>query len=158
VEGFEFEITARPIDDVLVNWDGGYNNFRSSVTTPGQPGYIAPGNLIQPRWNMAGGVQYTYRFTAGAVSPRVDWSYQTAQTFEPSTTTRPTAEYTLPSRSIFNALVTYVPSDSKWQVNVGITNLTNKFYYYQLFTGAAIDISSNVAPPREYTVQVRRNF
>ena len=39
-----------------------------------------------------------------------------------------------------------------------MTNMTNKFYYYQLFTGGAVNVSSNVAPPREFFLRVRRDF
>ncbi len=103
VDGLEFEFTAKPIDKMLVNWSGGYNNFKSSVTTVGQPGYIAPGNLQQPRWNMAGGVQYTLPFFDGTVTPRVDWSFQTAQTFNPSNAAPNDPTYTIGAYSIFNA-------------------------------------------------------
>jgi outer membrane receptor protein involved in Fe transport len=39
-----------------------------------------------------------------------------------------------------------------------VTNLTDKFYYYQLFNGGAVNIASNVAPPRMFYFSVRRDF
>ena len=38
VKGFEWEITAVPIDGLRLDWSGGYNKFTSGITTPGQPG------------------------------------------------------------------------------------------------------------------------
>jgi iron complex outermembrane receptor protein len=159
VDGLEFEFTGKPTAQLLVSLSGGYNNFKSSVTTPGQPGYIAPGNLQQPRWNAAGGIQYSLPFVANStLTPRVDWSFQTAQTFNPSTTLPADPNYTISSYSIFNGSLTYTPDQSKWSAVFSVTNMANKFYYYQLFTGGAVNVSSNVAPPREFFLRVRRDF
>ena len=159
VDGMEFEFTGKPVDRLLVNFSGGYNNFKSDVTDPKQPGYIAPGNLQQPRWNLAGGVQYTLPFFANStLTPRIDWNYQSDQTFNPSTTLPADPNYTIKGYSIFNGQITYAPNDSKWTAVASVTNITNKFYYYQLFTGGAVNVSSNVAPPREFFLRVRRDF
>ena len=66
--------------------------------------------------------------------------------------------YTIKPYAIANAQVDYGPAQGKWTATAGVTNLTNKFYYYQLFGGGAINVSSNVAPPREYFFSVRRDF
>jgi iron complex outermembrane receptor protein len=158
VDGLEFELTAKPISNLLVNFNGGYNNFKSSVNTPGAPGYIAPGNLQQPHWNLSGGAQYNLPFTWGDITPRVDWTFQTAQTFNPSASVPATPDYTVNAYSIFNGQISYTPKDSKWSAIFSVTNLTNKFYYYQIFGGGLVNISSNVAPPREFFLRVRRDF
>jgi iron complex outermembrane recepter protein len=78
IRGFEFETTAEPLDGLLMNLDGGYNHFVDGVKTPGQPGYIVPGNLPMPEWNVSGGLQYAMHFPllggAAVVTPRLDWS------------------------------------------------------------------------------------
>jgi iron complex outermembrane recepter protein len=158
VDGLEFELTAKPINNLLVNFNGGYNDFKSSVNTPGAPGYIAPGNLQQPHWNLSGGAQYNLPFTWGDITPRLDWTFQTAQTFNPSASVPATPDYTVNAYSIFNGQISYTPKDSKWSTVFSVTNLTNKFYYYQIFGGGLVNISSNVAPPREFFLRVRRDF
>ncbi len=158
VDGLEFELQAKPVTNLLVNFSGGYNNFKSGVNTPGEPGYIAPGNLQQPRWNLAGGLQYNLMMLGGTVTPRVDWSFQTDQNFNPSTTVPADPQYTIGAYSIFNGQITYTPNESKWSGTFSVTNMANKFYYYQLFTGGAVNVSSNVAPPREFFLRVRRDF
>jgi outer membrane receptor protein involved in Fe transport len=49
--------------------------------------------------------------------------------------------------SLLNAQVEFIPPKGKWSFIASVTNLTNKFYYYYLFNGGAVNISSNVAPP-----------
>jgi iron complex outermembrane recepter protein len=159
VDGFEWEVTAKPIDALLINWSGGYNHFKSLVRNPADPGYNYPGNLAQPEWNMGAGIQYAIPVIVGTFIPRMDWSYQTRQTFNPNTVVAPMPAYTLPAQSVFNAQFTLKPNESKWTVQAGITNLFNKFYYYQLFNEASgLAVDSNVAPPREFTVRLRRDF
>jgi iron complex outermembrane recepter protein len=159
VMGAEWELTAKPTDRLLLNWTGGYNHFKSSVRSPTEPGYNAAGNLQQPVWNMNAGAQYSIpMFGAGDLIPRMDWTYQTRQTFAPNTRAAPDPAFNLPAQSIFNASVVFKPTDSKWTGTVQVTNLTNRFYYYQLFNGGAVNVSSNVAPPREWMVRLRRDF
>lgn len=158
-EGGEFEVEAEPLPRLVFNLNGGYNDFQSGVTQPGQPGYIAPGNLVQPKWNIAGGVRYAIASKIGVFTPRLDWVYESEMTYNPSAqTSSPIALYVVPGRSVFNARVTYEPNDSKWSFVLSATNLTNKYYYYDLFTGSGFDTTGNVAPPREYKFSAQRSF
>ena len=163
ISGFEFELTAEPLGGLLLNWAGGYNHFVDGVKTPGQPGYIVPGNLPMPEWNMNGGAQYTFRVPiprgVATVTPRLDWVYQSKSTFDPASSVEPpAAQYTIGGRSVFNAQVTVQKVDSPWSVIGQVTNLTNKYYLYELFTGSTVATAGVVAPPREFTVTVRRQF
>lgn len=158
-EGGEAEITAEPLPGLTFNLNGGFNDFQSGVTQPGQPGYIAPGNLIQPKWNIAAGVQYAHASKIGVFTPRLDWVYQSEMTFNPSAqTSSPIPLYTVPGRSVFNARLTYEPNDSKWAFVFAATNLTNKYYYWDLFTGSGFDTTGNLAPPREFKFSAQRSF
>ncbi len=97
ITGFEWEFTAEPIQRLTLDFSGGYNHFIDGVKVPGEPGYIVPGNLPQPEWNMNGGIQYDAKTPYGSVTPRFDWTYLSEQNFNPaSSVTAPTAEYTLP--------------------------------------------------------------
>jgi outer membrane receptor protein involved in Fe transport len=141
------------------DFSGGYNKFESGVHTPGAPGYIHPGNHLQPEWNMHANVQYAIESAIGTFTPRFDVSWQSQQDFDPAPGAEaPQPLYTIKPYAIANAQVDYGPAQGKWTATAGVTNLTNKFYYYQLFGGGAINVSSNVAPPREYFFSVRRDF
>ena len=114
---------------------------------------------MQPKWNLSGGAQYAVAMPWGVVTPRLDWIYQSRQTFDPlSATEAPQQLYIIGGYSLFNAKLTYQPNDSKWQVVGSVTNLANKFYYYDIFASSGFDTTANLAPPREYSVSVRRNF
>jgi iron complex outermembrane recepter protein len=159
IKGVEFELTSEPIEGLLLEFGGGYNHFVDGVKTPGLPGYIVPGNLPQPEWNTNAGIQYDMMFLGGTLTPRLDWNYQSKSTYNPaSALTAPSAQYTVPGRSIFNARVTFKPENSKWSFVVAATNLTNKYYLYELFTGSTVATAGVVAPPREFSFELRRDF
>ncbi len=157
IKGGEFELTAEPIPRLLVNLDGGYNHFKSGVSTPGEPGYIFPGNFPQPEWNGSGGVQYAAQTAIGTFTPRLDWFYTSVQTYGPSETTQ-APSWVVPAHSVFNAQVAYAPNDSKWTVTAASTNITNKYYCYDVFGGSGFELSCNAARPREWLVSLRRDF
>ena len=159
IKGFEWDISALPVDGLRLDWSGGYNHFKSGVKTSGSPGYIFPGNLRVPEWNMHAAIRYDVGTSIGTFTPRLDWSWQSKQTFDPASgAIAPRPEYTIGAYSLFNAQLEYKPNDSRWSAVFAATNLTNKFYYYQLFNGTVIAISSPVGPPREFSLRLRRKF
>ena len=106
-----------------------------------------------------GDVQYAFETTVGTITPRLDLSYQSKQDWDPASGSRAALpQFTQPGYTVANAQLEYMPHDSKWTATAGVTNLTDKYYYYELFSGAQINIASNVAPPREYFLSVRRDF
>lgn len=159
IKGFEWDILAAPYKGLQFDFSGGYNKFESGVHEVGAPGYIHPGNHLQPEWNMHANVQYSMDSEIGTFTPRVDVSWQSQQDFDPAPGAEaPGPQFIIKPYAIANAQVDYIPTEGKWTATAGVTNLTDKFYYYQLFSGGAINISSNVAPPREYFFSVRRDF
>jgi iron complex outermembrane receptor protein len=159
ISGFEFEATAQPIEGLVLNADGGYNHFVDGVKTPGAPGYIVPGNLPMPEWNLSGGMQYAIHVLGGTVTPRADWVYQSKSTFDPGASVEaPAAQYTLGGRSVFNAQVTFAKPQNPWSAVFSVTNLTNKYYLYELFTGSTVATAGVVAPPREFQFTIKRQF
>ncbi len=160
IVGGEWELTAEPIDHLLLNFSGGYNHFTSGVTTLGQPGYVYPGNLPQPEWNMAAGVQYEFRLrSAGSITPRLDWVYQSLQTFGPAASNQaPTPLFEVPAHSILNGTITYEAPGGSWIAEISATNLLNKYYLYDVFNGSGDAVTGNLAPPREWLLRLKRNF
>jgi iron complex outermembrane receptor protein len=159
IKGFEWDLVAAPWRGLRVDFSGGYNKFESGVHTPGQPGYIHPGNHTQPSWNAHGDVQYAFETAVGTITPRLDLSYQSKQDWDPASGSRAALpQFTQPGYTVANAQLEYMPRDGKWTATAGVTNLSDKYYYYELFSGAQINIASNVAPPREYFLSVKRDF
>ena len=159
IKGLELEVTVEPVDALLFNLSGGYHRYQSGVHTPGAPGYVFPGNIGQPQYNATGSIQYTFEAPGGSVTPRLDWFYQSHQTNGPRASSAPPDPlYVLPSLSTFNARITYEFTDSNWSMSLSCTNLTDKYYYHDLFSGSGLALSGNVAAPREWAFTVRRNF
>lgn len=158
-KGVEVEATAEPVEGLLFNLNVGYNHYEAGVKTPGTPGYVFPGNLPQPEWNASAGVQYDLHVLNGALTPRLDWVYQSTQTYNPTpAATAPLPQDEVPGHSIFNARLSFRPGDSKWSGALSVTNLFNKYYYYGLFPFSGFDAAANLAPPREWAVTLRRDF
>jgi iron complex outermembrane recepter protein len=159
IEGVEWDVVAQAYRGLQFEYSGGYINFRSGVNNPGAPGYIHPGNHQQPDWSMHGDVQYAINTPKGVFTPKLDVSWQSQVDFDPA----PGAEsaspaYTIKPYALLNGQIGYTAPDGKWSSILSVTNLTNKFYYYQLFGGGAVNVSSNVAPPREVHFTIRRDF
>jgi len=158
VKGFEAELTAQPFEGLLINAAVGYNKFENGVTTPGQPGYRHPDQLIQPEWNTNAGIEYAIPMAGGTLTPRLDWFYQSHMTFGPSTTSPRTDLFTVPAYSVFNGRIGYETDDEAWSVALSATNLFNKFYYYNLFSGSGFALSGQPSRPREWAITVKRKF
>ena len=161
IEGVELELTAEPIDGLLFNLAGGYNHFINGVKTPGQPGYLAPGNLPQPEINASAGLQYAIPFFGGALTPRIDANYMSKQTFVfQASRLSPTGPLdTVPAHTIVNAQIGFEFGETKtWSAVFAATNLTDKYYFHTLFWGSTVATAGVIAPPREYSFSLRKSF
>jgi iron complex outermembrane recepter protein len=108
---------------------------------------------------MHANVQYTIDTPRGAFTPRLDVSWQSQMDFDPAPGFEaPQPAYTIKAYALLNGQINYAAPDGKWTATLAVTNLTDRFYYYQLFGGGAVNISSNVGPPREVHFSVRRDF
>jgi iron complex outermembrane recepter protein len=158
IRGAEWELTALPIDHLRIDWTGGYNKFISGIKTVGTPGYLFPGNHRQPKWNMHANVSYDFETRFGTFTPRVDWNWQSQQDYDPSAQFRaPLPIYVIPAYSLWNAQVAFRSPDSDWSATLGVTNLSDKFYYYQVLQGT-LNAQTRLGAPREVALTVRRDF
>ncbi|MBT2186849.1 TonB-dependent receptor [Sphingobium nicotianae] len=157
IKGVEWEITARPIPPLNIDFSGGYNHFKSSAA-PGQPGYLYPGNLRQPEWNMHADISYDIDPGVGTFTPRLDWTWQSRQTYDQASSTRaPLPNVVINPYSIWNAQIVYKTPTKDWSATLAVTNLANKFYHYQVLSGS-FDDQTRVAEPREWMLTVRKEF
>lgn len=157
VKGVELEVTATPVTNLQVNFQAGYNKFTSKADSPNEPGFIHPDALIQPRWNMSGGIQYAIRSEAGTFTPRVDWNYTSHNTMG-EVTTAPAESQILEGYHLFNAGLRYTTPERDWEASIRVENVFNKFYWYHFATGSGFDTPGSPAPPRHWSITIRRNF
>lgn len=158
IKGFEWEVTALPIDGLRIDWSGGYNHYTSGIKTPGAPGYLWPGNHIQPTWNMHANISYDVETSVGTFTPRLDWNWQSQQDYDPSSQLRaPLPIYVIRPYSLWNAQLTYESPDRDWSATFAVNNLTDRFYHYQVLQGT-LNAQTRLGAPREFSLTVRKNF
>ncbi|MDR2215827.1 MAG: TonB-dependent receptor [Nevskiaceae bacterium] len=158
VYGAELEATANPLPNLTLNYTFGYNKFTSSMDDVTDPAYIHPDAIIQPRITMSAGVQYDVDLQSGArLVPRLDWSYQSKNTVG-ALNIAPQPDQILAAHSLFNARLTYVSPNDVWQTSLAIENLFDKFYWIHHGSGTGYGVPGSPAPPRQWTVTLRRNF
>ena len=166
VKGFEWEITAVPVDGLRLNWTGGYNKYKSGVQGkaplgPGEtnpPGYLYPGNHRQPEWNMHADISYDVETAIGTFTPRLDWNWQSQQDFERSSNIQaPTELATIHPYSLWNAQIAYAAPEGDWKAVLQVTNLADKWYHYEVIQGSA-NSTTRIGAPREWKLTVRKEF
>jgi iron complex outermembrane receptor protein len=114
---------------------------------------------------MSAGLQYTLQFAGGGtLTPRLDAFYQSHENSGPSNRSNVCPEECVPSYTVFNGRLTYLPPAGDWSLSVSATNLTDKFYWQQL--GAAVTAtggfpngrSAVASRPREWAVSFQKDF
>ena len=157
IRGAEMQVTAEPVERLMVNYSVGYNRIRR--------GDVDKSVRQQPDTNMSAGVQYAIPTGASGatLTPRLDAFYQSYQT-NGATALAQRPEWRIPSYVLYNARLTFVPAEGGWQVDAGAENLFNKFYWQQLgppttATGAAtVARVGTPGRPREWFVSLKKSF
>jgi len=158
-KGVEAELTASPIDGLDINasvsyLEGHYTKLLSQATTSG---LTADMELpFAPKWQGTIGIQYEIPFAGGTLTPRVDYNFQSTSYANAINDARNLLE----ARDVVNAHLTYRTDDGDWEATLGVTNLTNDFYYYskQDIYVASGYLTATPARPREWSFSLKRNF
>lgn len=166
-KGVELELTANPVDDLLLSANFSYINSTANPA-PGAPaGFVDPLGTIpvgsppalfpSKQFNLS--AQYAFHLgdKIGDLTPRLDYNWQDI-TYQGS----PVSSYlAIPAHGLLNGRITWDAPTGGWQVALGVTNLTDKRYFYDMFNLAAFgfgDVIGNPAPGREWTLTLRKSF
>lgn len=154
IKGFEAEMTAEPIDDLVLNGALGYHKFSSPdvdrrAINPRQP---------EPFWSASAGLQYTIEGAplGGTITPRVDWSYQGST----APSTRTTA-WNQPGYSLVNARLTYALRDEGFSLALGVTNLFDQLHYDNYFIlqdSGQSNVQGQPNAPRQWYLTLSKDF
>jgi iron complex outermembrane receptor protein len=166
--GFEAELQAEPVAGLRIDGSLGYLNYKlldeegsglCEEFSDGSPCYPTRA----PKWNMALGAEYGFGLGGmGTLTPRLDVNYRSKIFFA---TYNGVPDANRPDgfqegHAIVNARLTWDSPDEDWQVALAVQNLTDKVYFYGKLS--LVDLLSreqgNIAPPRTWSVSVRRNF
>jgi len=156
-KGVEAELTARPFDGFLIDASASYLHFKLKSFTVA--GVIISGVTLDskapfaPAWKAAAGAQYSFDTSFGTITPRIDYSYQSS--FFTTIDNNPLGK--TPGYSLVNARIAWDSPDRNWRLAAAVSNVFDKFYFINRFftTGPQY---SQPAPPREWSLTLRRNF
>lgn len=152
--GAEAEMTAEPVDGLLLNAAVGYHKFSSPdvdnrAINPRQP---------EPFWTANAGIQYTIEGAplGGTITPRVDWSYQGS-----TAPSQRTTAWNQPGYSLVNARLTYELRDMGVSIAAGVTNLLDELHYDNFFIlqdFGQSNVQGQPAPPRQWYLRMEKRF
>lgn len=166
-KGVELEVTANPIDDLLISGNFSYIDATANPA-PGAPaGFVDPLGTIpvgsppilfpEKQFNLS--AQYTFHLggQAGDLTPRLDYNWQDVI----HEAALGTSYLSLPSRGILNGRLAWDAPTGGWQLALSASNLTDEKYFYDMFNLAAFGfgtVTGNPAPGREWMLTLRKNF
>lgn len=177
--GYEIELTALPIEPLLINFSLGHNEYENDDQDPSSIDYLAPGYLFQPEYNASFGLQYSIQLRGGGTfTPRLDAFYQSKRHLGPSNAVPGVHEaiantcpqQCIPAYTVMNARLTYRPPNGDWTLALSGTNVTDKFYWQQVsaeigvngingaITPAPAGRSGTASRPREWALHIDKHF
>lgn len=175
IKGIEIEADVRPVRAWSITGALSYLDFEytrladSALASRIQYDDYPP---LTPEWKWSAGTAYSFDLGhRGQITPRLDVEYQSKTYSDPVNDGFYAADlpvppafahvnpFLIPSRTTMNARLTYETADSEWQIAAVVKNLTNEFYWTNTFAFYARGNGvRTVAPPREWSISIRRNF
>lgn len=162
VKGVEAEFVARVADGLDLNATVAYLDAEYDVFFEGGEDFSGNRLANAPDWSYSLGGQYTVDLgSVGEVLLRSDFAWRDTVDFKRNNL----PQFRSDTYSLLNARVSYVSPNKLWEVSIYGTNLTDNRYATYITVGrnaaGAADLSVPVTvlgEPRQYGVQLRRNF
>jgi iron complex outermembrane recepter protein len=157
IKGAEFETEVHPIGGLTADASVSYLGFKYTKIDPatGIPlGSEAPGTI---HWKWSTGIQYEYTLLGGSsVTPRFDFSFTGG--FNTNSITASTNRVS--GYHLGNARITWRSPEDTWEAALVGANVFNEVYFISNFDLTASSGSEYglLAPPREFSIQVKRKL
>lgn len=165
VRGAEAEITARPVDDLLLALNIAYLDGEFDEFVDFDPAFAALGNQDlegnqlpnAPKWQVGGEINYTFHTRFGDITPRASATWYDKIYFNHFNTEESSQE----ERTMVNLSVGWESLDGNWQASAYAKNLTDDTY----ITGTNVNTpvlgfqrTAAYGAPRTVGVRVTRLF
>jgi iron complex outermembrane receptor protein len=159
IRGFELELEAKPIEPLRIEGGVGflearYTNvnidaFNTGVTTKTHM-------MNAPKWTLSASISYDIAINAdGRITPRVDWSYR-SKVYNDAVNTPLLVQ---PGYSLVNAAITHTNERYKYDVSLGVKNITKKLYLVSGYVDNLGGITEGVyGRPREWYLTASKKF
>lgn len=180
--GVEWEVTAEPLDRLILFFAGGYlDSEYTSFSTSFERAQFRPGEgfriieveadysgnrlIASPNWSLTGSAEYTIPSRIGDLTPRASFSYRSKTFFDANEGCG--AENNIPECLlqqsgywIFNATLRYVPPGGTFEVLAFVRNILDEEYKAQSFdqTSANSLILDIYGEPRTFGAAITFRF
>lgn len=176
IYGAEFEMTARPVRNLLLDATAAWLHarFDSYISydpfypagdgqtidpTTGLPAFNLAGNVPpqSPEWQVAAGAEYRIPLEIGTFSLRGEVSWTDKVFFSAFNRPGPSQN----ERTLVNGFITFTDKSERWMVTLYGRNLTDKYYktaMYPFLLQTGGPLAGIVGEPRTYGVMLRHNF
>jgi iron complex outermembrane receptor protein len=168
-DGFEAELTARPVEGFLIDSSLSYIKFKfknlaPSAAYPTNPAGVdlTDPQLGVPKWKWSVGAQYEIPLgDAGSITPRVDADYQGKLYTGPTVIGGVRSLNFIPSYTMVNGRLTWRNLGRDLEISAEVTNLTNKYYFLTNFNLSGLGTGFNKSQPgrpREWALSLKKKF
>lgn len=162
VKGVEAEFVARVADNLDLNATVAYLDAKYDIFFEGGEDFSGNRLANAPDWSYSLGAQYSVDLgNVGEILLRGDFAWRDTVDFKRNNL----PQFRSDTYSLLNARVSYISPNELWELSVYGTNLTDNRYATYITVGrnaaGAADLSVPVTvlgEPRQYGVQLRRNF
>ncbi|MXO66216.1 TonB-dependent receptor [Altericroceibacterium endophyticum] len=159
LQGVELEASLEPVRGL--RFDGSVSYLDFELKTISESGGTFNGITLDSEapyitdWKVSAGIQYAADLGEyGVLTPRLDLSYQSSFFINVDNDPRGLVDgYTL-----LNARLGWQSESGDWGAALSVTNLTDEFYYANKIRLPIGITTGQVAPPRQWSLSVRRNF
>lgn len=130
IQGLELEWTFVPNNNWLITGGFGYIDAEYDKIDPGLSSFgvieVKENNslALTPEFSINGGIAYTFNFSGWVVTPTLNWSLTDDKFFDAENRAFAHQDEV----NIFNTAVSFNSADEHWEIELGITNLTDKRY------------------------------
>jgi len=159
VRGAEIELTAWPIEGLLIDASYGWLDFEYTRLSPDALASQMEYWMVMPYLSghkASLGIQYTMRSSSGNLLPRLDANWH-SDFFSTATNSE---ESRVKGQIIANARISWQPNMTNWEFSAGVTNLFDSYYHHNKldvvnFSGI---ITANPGRPREWFFSIKYLF
>jgi iron complex outermembrane recepter protein len=163
IQGFELEMQARPTEALRIEasigyLDAKYRQVAISAAAGGAGGGVTVNDRLQnaPEWTLSAGISYKIDLAdTGSLTPRLDWTHRSTVANDAVNTPLLIQD----GYSLLNAAMSYASANEKWQVTLGVKNITKEEYLVAGYDDAGTGITEGVfGRPREWHLSIKTKF
>ncbi|WP_298744577.1 TonB-dependent receptor [uncultured Brevundimonas sp.] len=157
IDGFELEVTARPVPDLRLDLGVGRLDGRYERLDPTVAGLTLADDLPKtPEWSVNLGIEQGLDVALGRLTARADYAYRSRVRNTPDNAPL----VAQPGHGLVNAGLTFQPGRGDWSVTVFGTNLADQRYITNGLDGrASIGLADvTFGRPREWGVRLDHVF